>query len=115
MVSADGGHPGTNTSTGTNSWTGREYGNNGGTTWSGMPGSKVTFSRYARSYTSLLRNGLRIPGTLEVTAQSPSDTKIFVRSRTIFILCRSSSLLTAPSTRVMSTVSGKILASTNGL
>ena len=37
-----------------------------------------------------------MPGTFAVTAQSPSDTRVVVRCRTILILCRSSSLLTAP-------------------
>ena len=58
--------------------------------------------------------GLRMPGTLEVTAQSPKATSIFVRSRTSLILWRSSSLETAPSTRQTSTPSGNSLTSTSG-
>ena len=50
-----------------------------------------------------------MPGTLAVTAQSPSETRVFVAPRTSLILCRSSSLLTAPSTSVTSTFSGNIL------
>ncbi len=59
--------------------------------------------------------GLRMPGTLEVTAQSPNDTRVRVRSRMALILARSSSLETAPSTRQTSTPSGYSLVSTRGL
>src|SRR6185369_6506187 len=55
------------------------------------------------------------PGTLAVTEQSPNETSTFERFRTNRILCKSSSLLTAPSTRAISTFSGKTLASTRGL
>ena len=58
--------------------------------------------------------GLRMPGTLDVTAQSPNAISTFVRSRTCLILWRSSSLETAPSTRHTSTSSGNSLMSTSG-
>ena len=54
-------------------------------------------------------------GTLEVTAQSPSETRIFVRLRILRIFSASSSLLTAPSTRTTCTFSGNSFVSTKGL
>src|ERR1035438_2877287 len=115
MVSAEGGQPGTNTSTETTSCTGQTRSRSLGTISVGTPEPMVTFSQYARSVTAFTPKEFLMPGTLAVTAQSPSDTRIFVRARTSLILCRSSSLLTDPSTKVMSTDSGKILASTSGL
>src|ERR1035438_2922178 len=60
-------------------------------------------------------NGFRMPGILEVTAQSPNDTSTLVCARTFLIFTKSSSFDTAPSTSVMSTSSGKSLRSTSGL
>src|SRR6266496_2189977 len=54
-------------------------------------------------------------GTLAVTAQSPNETRVLVRSRTSRILWRSSSLDTAPSTRQTSTFSGYSFTSMSGL
>ena len=56
-----------------------------------------------------------MPGTLAVTAQSPNDTSVRVRSRMTLILRRSSSLDTAPSTRQTSTPEGYSLVSISGL
>ena len=53
--------------------------------------------------------GFRMPGTLEVTAQSPKAISTLVRSRTMWIRSRSSSLDTEPSTRQTSTFSGNSL------
>ena len=59
--------------------------------------------------------GLRMPGTLAVTAQSPNEMSVPVCSRTILILRRSSSDDTAPSTRQKSTCSGYSFTSMSGL
>jgi len=56
-----------------------------------------------------------MPGTLLVTAQSPSAMRSFVRLLTIRILWRSSSLETPPSTIVTSTSAGNSFRSTSGL
>ena len=53
--------------------------------------------------------------TLPVTAQSPKETRTFVRSRMSFSWWRFSSLATAPSTRVTSTSLGNSLMSMIGL
>ena len=72
--------------------------------------ASATVSTKARVSTGFTPKGLRMPGMLLVTAQSPNDTRMRVCARTFLIFARSSSFETAPSTRVMSTMLGKILA-----
>src|SRR5262245_47352102 len=85
IVLAEGGHPGTNTSTFTTSCTGVTRFNNGGTTRLGMPGYSVTVSTYARCRIAGVPKGLRIEGTFAVTAQSPSETRYLVCARMCLI------------------------------
>src|SRR5665811_2349156 len=115
MRSADGGQPGRKTSTFTTRWTGVEVGRSLGTMSDGICGLSVTFSRYARSSSGATPIGFRMPGTLEVTAQSPNETSVVVLARTNLILWRSSSLETAASTRQTSTPSGNSLKFPEGV
>ena len=91
MRSADGGQPGRKTSTWTTRWTGRAVGNSAGTTSSGMPGLSVDVLEVGALQQRPDPIGLRIAGTLAVTAQSPNEISVRVRSRTSRILWRSSS------------------------
>ena len=54
-------------------------------------------------------NALRMAGTFPVTAQSPNETRVRRALANQRILCSSSSVLTEPSTRLMSTCSRKNL------
>src|SRR5271157_1642085 len=114
MVSADGGQPGTNTSTGTTSCSGRTNFSSGGTPSVGGGCMIVAFSLYTVSMTAVRPQTFRIDGTLPVTAQSPSATTVVAWSRTLRAFARSSSLLTEPSTSAMSTCSGNCFRSTSG-
>src|SRR5664279_1247568 len=69
---------------------------------------------YTVSSTAVRPNVLRIDGTLPVTAQSPSATNSLECSRAFFSFFKSSDVLTAPSTKVISTASGNSLISTSG-
>ena len=86
-----------------------------GTTTQGICCCALAFSMYARSRIFSGPMGLRIEGTLPATAQSPIAISILEWARTFLIFASSSTEATAPSTRAMSTSSGKILASTMGL
>ena len=114
--SAEGGQPGTKTSTGTTSWTGRTIGSSGGIdlraesarpAWR-SPGRRVSSTAFAPKW-------LRIAGTLPVTAQSPKVTRILVRARTWRM--RAGPPRWRPRLRPASTstFSGNSLTSTSGL
>ena len=72
MVSADGGQPGTNTSTLTKLCTGRALAQSKGT----LDGCRGAAPSLTRSRIALTPIGLRIDGTLAVTAQSPREISV---------------------------------------